>query len=127
MWKILTAVFLALHGLGHTMILFPAAAKCKETSWLLSRPLGEKTARWLVTGIWLLACLGFIAAALGVYGILVPPSAWRALAVISSFISIAGVSLSLRSYPVVQAIIADILIIGALLILRWPTPEMIGS
>jgi len=127
MWRIVIAVVLLAHGIGHSLGLFPAfgLAKTKrwtDHSWLLTNFIGESAARWFGVVLWLAAMFGFIGAALGFYGILIPQ--WRILAIASAIVSLAGLSLYWNAFPSltnkIGAIAVDVIILGTLLWANWP-------
>jgi len=73
MWRIVIAVVLLTHGIGHSLGLFPALGLAKtmrwtDHSWLLTNLFGESAARWFGVVLWLAAMFGFIGTALGFYG-----------------------------------------------------------
>ena len=77
------------------------------------------------------AFVGFIAAALGLFGWLVPHELWRTLAVVSAVISLVGLALFWNSLAAlfpnkIGAIAVDIAVLEGLLALNWPTETGIG-
>ena len=134
--RILIAVVLIAHGIGHTSGLFPVFGWAKSEvwtgrSWVLDPVLGESLSRWLGVLIWLLATLGFISAGLGLLGYIVPQSSWRVLALASSVISLVGILLYWNGFPNLgskaSALVVDVATLIALLWARWPTPEIAGA
>ena len=84
--RIITGLVLIIHGIGHAMAFFPALnifsnEKWHHRSWLLSGFLGDTVSRALVIILFGVALIGFIAAGLGLFGWLVPHSAWQILAI----------------------------------------------
>jgi hypothetical protein len=134
-WQMLIAAILGLHGIGHVLFLLPSwgIAKFEDVSgrsWLLTPLLGEKWARALGGLLWLVVIVGFVAAALGILDILVPPAWWRTLAVASAALALFGMALywdgvgrSTRYAPG----LADVGILVALLVAHWPTVALVGS
>jgi hypothetical protein len=96
--RIITGSVLILHGIGHVMALFPAlniasTESWHYRSWLLTGLLGQPLSRALVVLLFGAAMIGFIAAGLGVFGWLVPNSAWQTLAIVSAIISMIALAL----------------------------------
>jgi len=133
MWRIVIALVLLAHGIGHSLGLFPAfgLAKTKQWtdhSWLLTDFIGESAARWFGVILWLAAMLGFIGAALGFYGILIPQE-WRSLAIASAIVSLVGIALYWNAFQSltnkIGAIAIDLIILVALLWAHWPASEIV--
>lgn len=96
-------------------------------SWLLARLGLEKSVFGTIAGLlWLISGVALIAAALGLFGFIVPSSWWRVLAGVG-----AAVSLLLFVFYVhplyAIGIGADIAILLVLLWAKWPSPEILGS
>ena len=96
-------------------------------SWLLARIEMEKSIWGTLAGLlWLIAGLALIAAALGLFGFVVPTMWWRILAAVG-----AGISLFLfifYAHPLFAVGIgANIAILIILLWAKWPSPELLGS
>lgn len=134
--RIVIALVLIVHGIGHSLGWFPAFGWAKaehwsEQSWLLSNILGPSATRWIGITIWLVALVGFLAAGLGLFGILVPATWWRTLAVVSAIVSLVGLALFWNAFPgllnKVGAIGVDVAALVALLWARWPPAEMVGA
>jgi hypothetical protein len=101
--RIITGIVLIVHGIGHVMALLPAlnitsTDKWHYRSWLLTRFLGDMVSRVLVIVLFGAAMIGFIAAGLGLFGWLVPHSAWQTLAIISAVISLVALALFWNSF-----------------------------
>lgn len=128
MTKLVVTGVLLLHGLGH-------AGALGALAWLELR--GGDTGAWLpakswlvpampsptvvAAAFWIVACVGFVAAALGLWFGL--GEWWRAVAVVSAVVSIVGIVLFLGTWPIfntVAALAVDVAVIVALLVLRWP-------
>ena len=121
--RILIAGALLVHGIGHSLGFWKPA----KTFPLVH--LSEAQIRLFAGIIWVLVALGFIAAAMGFWGILIPASWWRPLAVIFAVISLVGLVLFGRSWPVfnfIGASLLNIAVLVALLWLHWPPVEMFG-
>jgi hypothetical protein len=115
------ALVVGAHGIGHLLFLMPLLGVAdlgqSTRSWLLGSNLLAKGAGSL---IWIVATAGFIAVALG---ILNTSGWWRALAIASSAISIAGLVLFWgrpASSPALSALVFNLLVMGSLLVLHWP-------
>jgi hypothetical protein len=92
-------------------------------SWLLNNDLG----RLVGSALWMVALIGFCAAA---YGLGSQQAWWRNVAIIASVISIAGVILfwaAPASSPAVAALIFNVMVLAALLIVHWPSIEAVGA
>ena len=101
--RIITGLVLIVHGIGHAMAFFPAlniasTDKWHFRSWLLSGLLGDTLSKVLVMILFGAALIGFIAAGLGLFGLLVPHSAWERLAVVSAVISLVALALFWNSF-----------------------------
>jgi hypothetical protein len=132
----LTGLVLLVHGIGHVMALLPAFnISSSETwhyrSWLLTRIVGDKVSRFLVIVLYGAAMIGFIAAGLGVFNLIVPHSLWQTLAVYSAVISFAALALFWNAFVAFMpnkfgAIVVDAVILWALLS-SGAYPELIQS
>jgi hypothetical protein len=69
--------------------------------------------------IWVLVAVGFVASSMSFYGILVPTDWWRPLAVVFAAISLVGLILFGRSWPIFNFIGASAMNIAALVALLW--------
>ena len=121
--RILITGALFVHGIGHTLGIWKPA----RSLFFLKVP--DPTLRLVGGIIWVLIALGFIASSMGFYGILVPANWWRPLAVAFAVISLAGLLLFGRNWPLFN-FIADsafnIALLVALLWFHWPPLEMFG-
>jgi hypothetical protein len=96
-------------------------------SWLF-RQLGmEKTVISTLVGIlWIIAGLCLVAAALGLFGFILPVNLWRPLAAAGAILSL--VFFVFYAHPFyLLGIGANIAILLVLLWARWPAPEILGS
>lgn len=128
MLRIIIGLLIAAHGLGHILFLVPLLgfAEWGQTSrsWLLT---GESSARLIGGLIWLVTILLYGGA---VFGLWTVHSWWREVAVIASVISIVGLILfwiNPPTAPVISALIFNILVLVALLIVRFPTMNAVGA
>jgi hypothetical protein len=124
------------HGVGHFMGVMPALRLAdvkgwSSHSWLLTPLLGEAVARFISITFFLAALVGFLAAALGVMGWLVPHDTWRTLALISAMISLVALALYWNAFVSfipnkLGAIAVNVATLVCLLGLNWPTEGDLG-
>jgi len=131
---------LMIHGLGHggalgalTWIAFrpgdPTGGWSAARSWLLPA-LPAATATAVASGFWIVSMLGFVAAALSFWGIVLPGEAWRPLAIGSAVVSLVGIALFFGTWPpfnTIAALAVNALVLICLLWLRWPTDAALGT
>lgn len=131
MLRFIIGVFIVLHGLVH-LLYFGQSRRLFELqpgmlwpdgSWAFSRLLGDETARWLAGISCVLAAVGFVA---GGAGILVGQAWWRPVVVASAAFSAVililfwdGELQKLDNQGAI-AILINMAILIAVLILRWP-------
>ena len=133
MVKIVLALVLLAHGIGHSMgllQLFRVATinpQWHGDSWLLTGSFGTTVAQVVGAICWTIAIVGFIAAGAVILGWL--PSAWWALLAIGSAVaSIAGLALFPMAFPPVSsiaALVVDVVVLGAVLVAQW-SPERLA-
>lgn len=114
--RILIAGALLVHGIGHTLGFWMPVR-----SWLLAG-LSEPSRRTISSIFWILSAVGFIAASLGFWGILIPSDGWKIIAIATSIISLTGLILFIGNWPffnTVGAIGLNILILVSLLWIHW--------
>ena len=138
MWKTVLAMFIIAHGLVHSGLaaapnpddssskpgaIFTDAAR----SWLLPQlGLNASAIKWIGIGLVALSTIGFILTGLGIFGLAGLNAVWRTVAVISSCLSLLLLILFWhRWFPV--GVLIDIVVLIALLGLKWPSVEMIGT
>ncbi len=116
------------HGIGHILFLMPLLGIVDwgqtPRSWLIT---GEAAARIIGSLLWVVVILGFVAAVAGLLG---QYPWWRTAAVVAAAISIVGLILfwdNPVTSPVVAALVFNLLVIGALLIVHWPSIEAVGA
>lgn len=134
--RTITGLVFIVHGIGHVMALLPALnITSTETwhhrSWLLSGILGDTISRALVIVLFGAAMIGFIAAGLGLFGWLVPHSAWQTLAIYSAVISLVALVLFWNAFAAlfpnkIGSIVVNVFTLWALLG-SGPYPEMIQN
>jgi hypothetical protein len=127
---------LFLHGIAHLGALAAlwwvnrfggnAGGWLSARSWLFPS-LAAKSATWLASAFWVLSTMGFVAAALSFWGVLIPAALWRPLAIGSAILSGTGIVLFLGRWPVFNttaALAVNFAVVAALLWLNWPPLEM---
>jgi hypothetical protein len=143
--RIVIALVLLFHGVGHFMGaipalgLFNAASRSDQgvfknwssRSWLLNDLLGDGAARVICIILFLGALLGFFGAALGLVDWLVPHDWWRMLVVASAVVSLIAIALYWNALILLfphkaGAISVNVAVLVCLLILSWPSEANIG-
>ena len=134
--RLIIGLVLLVHGIGHVMAFLPAlnitsTDKWHHRSWLLAPVIGDTASRVISIILYGVAFIGFIAAALGLFGWLVPHDLWRSLAVVSAVISLIALALFWNSFASlfpnkIGAIVVNIAVLVCLLWLNWPTEADIG-
>jgi hypothetical protein len=126
--RIVLVLLLGVHGIGHVLFLAPLLGIANwgqsTQSWLLG---GDLLARSVGTVIWLVATLGFLVAAAGLFG---QTAGWRTAAAGASIVSSIGLVLfwtNPTSSPAYSAFGFDLLVLLALLVLHWPPVAAVGS
>lgn len=119
--RILIAGVLFVHGVGHTLGFWKPARSLTFLNF------SESTLRIAGGIIWTLVALGFIISSMSFYGILTPANWWRPLAIVFSVVSLVGLILFGRSWPLFNIIGAaglNIAILISLLWFHWPPFEI---
>jgi hypothetical protein len=138
--KLIVAGVLLLHGLGHGGAIgalawirlrprTPTGDWHAARSWLVPS-LPADTAMTLASVFWIVSLVGFAMAALSFWGVLIPGSVWRPLAVASALVSIGGISLFFGTWPVfntLAALVVNAAVLVAVLWLHWPEQAMFGG
>lgn len=138
--KIVIAGVLLLHGLGHggalgALIWIGRGRGADTGGWRVARlwlfpSLPTPAATTVASIFWILSLIGFVAAALSLWGILVPGEAWRQLAVASAIVSILGIVLFFGTWPTFNTLAAlgvNIAVLVTQLWLHWPPQAMFGK
>jgi hypothetical protein len=136
--KILIPLVLLLHGLGHGGAIGALIALDRGLSggkWLSARSwlfpnLAPRAAKVIAMIFWGLSLVGFVAAALSFWGILVPGDLWRQLALISAFVSFTGIFIFWGRWPLFNTLAAqavNLVVIFTQLWLHWPPMAMFGK
>jgi hypothetical protein len=144
--KILITGVLLLQGLSHGRAFLTLLTDASRSgsqppvpvrSWLIPS-LSVKTAAIIASPFWLLATLGFIAAALAFWGMFLPGETWRQLAIASSIVSSLGIVIfsgiwpgapnrKLANIDTVIALVINAAILVLLLWFGWPPESMFGN
>jgi lipoprotein signal peptidase len=128
MLRIVLAVVIGAHGFGHILFLMPLLG---NTNW------GQSTQSWLLGGdtpahligslLWIVTMLVFGAAA---YGLVSQYSWWRNAAILAAVVSLVGLIIfwaNPATSPAISALGFDLLVLGALLIIHFPSIESVGA
>ena len=113
MVKILVAVVLLAHGIGHVLgplqVFKVTAANptWNGNSWLLTDVTGQTVSNVIGLALWIAAMVGFVAAAAVVMGWL-PASWWVPLAVGSSIVSLVAIALFPSAFPMTSTVAAAV-------------------
>jgi hypothetical protein len=133
---------LMVHGLGHGGALgallwrsLASSTAADQAGWLAPRSwvfpsLPTPTATTVASAFWILSMLGFVAAALSFWGILVPGEAWRLLAIGSSIVSLVGITFSFGTWPpfnTLAALAVNVAVLVTQLAMHWPPQAMFGN
>ncbi len=134
--RIIIALVLFIHGIGHAMAFLPALGLASTETWhprsrLLTPLLGDTVTRIISTILFLAALFGFVGSALGLMNWLVPHDMWQTFAVVSAVISLLAIFLFWNSFyslfpNKVGAIGVDVAVLICLLWLNWPSEADIG-
>jgi len=92
--------------------------------------LAASVATTVASIFWVLSTIGFVAAAMSFWGVLVPGDAWRQLAVASSIVSALGIVLFFGTWPTFNtfaALAVNIAVLVTQLWLHWPPQAMFGK
>ncbi len=137
--KLIAAGVLLLHGLGHggalgalAWIRFrpgtPSGDWLSARSWL-APSLSADTATTLAGAFWIVSLVGFVIAAMSFWGVIVPDSVWRPLAVAAALVSATGIVLFFSTWPMfntLAALAVNVAVLAAVLWLRWPPDAVLG-
>lgn len=101
--KVLIAVILILHGIGHYMGILTAfgaklSGKTSPHSWLLTGLLGESRTKFILIAIMAVSLFAFIAAGMSLAGWLLPYSLFETAALTGAVVSLAGLLLYRDTY-----------------------------
>jgi hypothetical protein len=136
--KIIIAGALLLHGLGHGGAIgaliaidrgVPSGKWRAARSWLFPN-LASQTSKIIAIIFWVISLLGFVAASLSFWGILLPGDVWRPLALIFAIISFTGIVLFWGTWPMFNTLAAQVVNLAVIITqvwLNWPAKEMFGK
>jgi hypothetical protein len=136
--KVLIAGALLLHGLGHAGVFGALIANglghrtgpfLPARSWLFPS-LPAPAARTVAGIFWIPAAIGFVAAAMSFWGLLVPGDVWRQVAVVFAIVSGLGIVLFWGTWPTFNMLAAlgmNIAVLVTQLWLHWPPQAMFGK
>jgi len=134
MLRIIIAVALLGHGIGHSMGLLKVAniasvnPKWRGDSWILTRITGQSVTTAAGVALWSSAMVGFTAAAGAVLGWL-PVEWFQPLAVVSCVVSLLGVLLFPIAFPTfstIGAVAANVVVLVAVVWYDW-MPSDLGA
>jgi hypothetical protein len=132
MLKIIIALVLLSHGIGHSMGLLQVfkiatvSPQWKGDSWLLTGSAGLAVSQILAVSLWILAIVGFAALAAVVVGWL-PEAWWVPLAIGASAVSLAGLFLFPVAFPLfstVGAFAVNAAVLVAVLWFQWVPSDL---
>ncbi len=125
--RIALAVVVGAHGIGHILFLVPLLGIAdwgqSTHSWLLG---AGSPAKIIGSLLWLVATIGFIVVAVGLFG---ETTWWRPLAVISALVSLVGLILfwsTPAASPAFFALLFNAGVILSLWLLDWPPVAVAG-
>jgi hypothetical protein len=132
MLKLVLAVVVLAHGVGHLLFLGPSLrvvdwAGQTSHSWLLTGALGDGPTRAIASIIWIATIVLFVA---GVCGYLLGTPWWQGATVAGAIVSIVGIVLfwdGLASSSAAFALVFDAVVLVTLLLARWPAAETVGA
>lgn len=142
--RIIIAGALFLHGIAHGIALGalvaqslrgPRDARVSVQTWLI-RGLSARATAAVALPFWTIATVGFLAASLSVWGVLVSGDAWRQLALVGSIVSLLGIALFSGIWPgsptpwrsilnTAVALAMNFAVLVTQLWLRWPPPGVL--
>ena len=133
--RIVIGVLFVVHGVIHAVLAVipnPNAAEPVAATffsgwahpWLLGR-LPARTVQSIAIVLAVLAGVGFLAAGLAMFDVLLPHDWWRALAIASSVVSLLLCALFWNVYLIVGPVVAIgiVVVVG---LIQWPTEAILG-
>ncbi len=138
--RLIAAGVLLLHGLGHGGALAalawirlrpgtPTGSWHAARSWLVTS-LPADTATTIASAFWVVSLVGFVIAAMSFWGVVIPGSVWRPLAVASALVSATGIVMFFGTWPMFNTLAAlgvNVAVLVAVLWLRWPPEAALGG
>jgi hypothetical protein len=134
MLRIVVAIVLAAHGIGHVIgilqVLKVGAVNpgWDGRSWILGDLAGAGLTGLIGLALWTVAMVGFVVLSAVVLGWL-PSDLWTPLALVASLASLAGIVLFPTAFPTfssIGALVVDLAVLVAVLWVRW-TPADLGA
>jgi hypothetical protein len=130
--KILIALTVFAHGVGHVLFLVPAlgiATWAGQTgdSWLLTGTFGPTMTRAIAAIVWAAAIVLFVG---GVAGFLTGAEWWRAVTLAGAVVSAVGIAAMWGGIAMSSALFAlgfDAVIVVALVWAHWPAVDLVGT
>ena len=132
MVRIVIALVLAAHGIGHSMGILGTYKVATVNpawhgdSWILTGISGEGPTHAIGTLLWTFAIIGFVALGAVVAGWL-PEAWWGPLAVGSSLVSLAGLLFFPTAFPAFStlgALVVDLAVLAAVLWFGWVPSDL---
>jgi hypothetical protein len=138
--KLIAAGVLLVHGLGHGGALAalawirlrpdtPTGGWLAARSWLVPSLPGD-TATTLASAFWIVSLVGFVIAAMSFWGVVMPGSVWRPLAVAVALVSATGIVMFFGTWPMfytLAALSVNVAVLVAVLWLHWPPQATFGG
>jgi hypothetical protein len=128
MIRLLIALVVAAHGVGHSLGLLQVFGIATVNpawsgdSWLLSGGLGDGPAQLIGAALWAGALIGFLVVA-GVIAGWLPAPWWTPFAVVAALLSLAGLVLFPTAFPLtstVGALVVDVAVLASVLLYWLP-------
>lgn len=132
MLKIIVALVLLAHGIGHSMGILQVLKVATINpgwdgrSWLISGAAGRTLTQVVGVALWAVALIGFVILAGVVIGWL-PAAWWEPLAIVSSIASLAGLALFPTTFPTfssIGALVVDLAVLASVLWFHWVPSEL---
>jgi hypothetical protein len=132
MTKIIIAIVLLAHGIGHSMgplQLFKVSVvnpSWNGDSWLMTSTVGSSITQVIGVTLWLVAIVAFTLLAGVVMGWL-PAAWWAPLGIIGAVVSLIGVLLFPIAFPTfstIGAVVIDLAVLAAVLWLHWVPADL---
>jgi len=79
---------------------------------------------------WVVSLAAFVIAAMSFWGVVVPGSVWRPIAVLAALVSATGIVLFFGTWPTFNTLAAlgvNVAVIVAIVCLRWPSEALLGG
>jgi hypothetical protein len=132
MVRILIALVLLGHGIGHSMGIMQVLRVATVNpawngdSWLLTNTVGSTATRAFGITVWIAAMIGFVIAAGIVMGWL-PQAWWLPVALGSSVVSLAGLAVFPMAFPLfstIGAFLVNVAVIAAVMWVHWVPSDL---